>query len=335
MPQRMFVPEHDFLPAARQRIIMIVGFVTVIFFSPFILTSLWNKQIIAATFYFLIVIFLLTNSYRLYRQRTVLIPTWIIYNLILLALVHSMSIRGINALFWCYPAAFGILFLSQRHYARINMVVFLSLLIPASFYFVPIDVATRFAVTLLMVCVSSDVFIGILIEFQTRLAELTIRDPLTNAFNRRHFIDCLEKAIASVQRSRQPITLVTFDLDHFKSINDNYGHQVGDQVLIGVVNVVLERQRQTDSIFRLGGEEFIVLLPNTDLRSAYTFAEDIRQCITNTSFVEGTTITVSLGIAEYQPNEPLDDWLKRADDHLYRAKTDGRNCIYAGSQRAA
>lgn len=335
MPQSIFVPEYDFLPAARQRIIMLLGFITVIFFSPFTLISLWNGQVIAATFYFFIVISLFVNSYRIYYQHSVVIPSWIIYNVILLALVHSMSIRGVNALFWCYPAALGILVLSQRYYARINTVIFLSLLIPSAFYFVPTDIAARFAVTLLMMCVSSNIFVDIFSEFQNRLTELTIRDTLTKAFNRRHFIDCLEKAIATVQRSKQPITLVAFDLDHFKQVNDTYGHQVGDQVLIEVVNTVLERQRRTDSIFRLGGEEFVVLLPHTDLQSAYMFAEDIRQCIASAPLVEDAAVTISLGVAEYQPDESLDDWFKRADNNLYNAKTNGRNRICAGSQNAA
>lgn len=328
----MFRPEHDFLPAARQRIVMVLGFVTVIFFSPFALFSLWRGQWIAAAFYALIVVLLSLNSYRLYCGHAMLVPPWIILNIIFVALVHSLSIRGVNALFWCYPTAFGILFLSKRPQARINMALFLSLLIPAAFYFVPIDVAARFSVTFLMVCVSSDVLIGILSEFQNRLAALTLRDPLTNAYNRRYLMDCLEQTITTATQNAQSATLVTFDIDHFKNINDTYGHQAGDDALTGIVNIVdrlLDQQYQSDHIFRLGGEEFLVLLKNTSLPFGVIFAEEIRTRIAAAPLIASEQVTVSLGVTEYSAPEHIDTWLKRTDDNLYRAKAKGRNCVYA------
>lgn len=332
--ERMFVPEHDFLPAARERIIMVLGFITVVFFTPFALFSLWRGQLIAAAFYALIVVLLLVNSYRLHRARQMLIPAWVILNIILVALIHSISIRGVNALFWCYPAAFFIFFLSQRSHARINMAVYLSSLIPAAFYFVPVDVAVRFAVTLLMVCVSSDVLIGILGEFQSRLAESTIRDPLTNAYNRRYLMGCLERAITNARKNAQPAVLIAFDIDHFKRVNDTYGHQAGDRALTGIVDIVdglLEQQYQSDHVFRLGGEEFLVLLNNTSLPFGILFAEEIRTHIALTPLIADAQVTISLGVTEYRSNEYLDDWLKCTDDNLYRAKAKGRNCVYAGN----
>lgn len=330
----MFRPEHDFLPAARQRIVMVLGFVTVIFFSPFALFSLWRGQWVAAAFYALIIVLQFVNSYRLYRAHPMLIPPWVILNLILAALIHSMSVRGINALFWCYPAAFGVLFLSQRSHARINLAVFLSLLIPVAFYFTPFDVAIRFSATLAMVCVSSDVLIGILSEFQTRLAALTLRDPLTNAYNRRHLMDCLEQAITTATQNAQSATLVAFDIDHFKHVNDTYGHQAGDDALTGIVNIVdrlLDQQYQSDHIFRLGGEEFLVLLKNTSLPFGIIFAEEIRTHIAAAPLIASAQVTVSLGVTEYSAPEHIDAWLKRTDDNLYRAKANGRNCVYADS----
>ena len=337
MPQRMFVPEHDFLPAARERIIMVLGFITVIFFTPFTIVGFWRGQVIAASFYSVIIVLLLVNSYRLYHKHAMLVPPWIILNFILLALVHSTSIRGVNALFWCYPAAFGILFLSKRSHARINMAVFLGLLIPTAFYFTPFDLAIRFSATLAMMCVLSDVLIGILSEFQSRLAESAIRDPLTNAYNRRYLMDCLEHTLRSTQKNAQPATLVAFDIDHFKRVNDTYGHQAGDRALTGIVDIVdglLEQQYQSDHVFRLGGEEFLVLLNNTSLPFGIIFAEEMRTRIALTPLIAGAQVTVSLGVTEYRSGEHFDDWLKRTDDNLYRAKNSGRNCVYAGNDTA-
>jgi len=330
----MLVPEHDFLPEARKRIIMILGFVTVIFFSPFALVSVWLGQTISASFYTIIVILLALNSYRLYRYDTMLVPPWVILNTILVALIHSMSIRGINALFWSYPAVFGVLILSKRSHARINMAVFLSLLTPAAFYFVPTDIATRFVATLLMTCVSSDVLIGILSEFQNRLAALTIRDPLTNAYNRRTLMACLEQTITSCQQNNQPATLIAFDIDHFKHVNDTYGHHAGDEALTGIVDIVdnlLDEQYNNDYIFRLGGEEFLVILKNTSLPFGVLFAEEIRKTIALAPLIAGTHVTVSLGVTEHTAKEDVDAWLKRTDDNLYRAKASGRNRVQASN----
>jgi diguanylate cyclase (GGDEF)-like protein len=118
-----------------------------------------------------------------------------------------------------------------------------------------------------------------------------------------------------------------FDIDHFKTINDTWGHLVGDQVLIELVRVVSRHVRTADVLARWGGEEFVILLPQSRLDQAQQLAEKLRRLISETPFDPVGRITSSFGVTEYHPPETADAWLDRADRALYRAKTDGRNRV--------
>ena len=333
MTKFTFSAERDFLPAARKRIIMLLAFVTVPLFLPFVVFNFLRGNIILSSLFLVLALGLLVNGYSLYRNRDMPVPAAFLQHLLSVALVYIMSVRGVSALFWCYPAVFSTFFINKRYSARLHLSMQIITFSVAAYYFVPTPLAVRFAFSLVMVSVWSDILIGILINFQTRLVKLTIRDPLTGAYNRRCLIDSLESAIAVFKREEQHMTLVAFDIDNFKHVNDTFGHQIGDDVLVGIVKTVSDRQRQVDSIFRLGGEEFVVLLHNTTLQSALIFADDVRVRIARAPLIDNHPVTVSMGVAEYRENEHLDDWLKRADHNMYRAKEDGRNCIYADNQR--
>jgi diguanylate cyclase (GGDEF)-like protein len=166
--------------------------------------------------------------------------------------------------------------------------------------------------------------------------QLAITDPLTGTFNRRTFLDLAEKEIARARRSSTRLCLVMLDLDHFKSINDRFGHLAGDYVLKRFVEVTKLCLRQEDLLVRYGGEEFCVLLPDTDVESAAALAERIRIAIENSSFVyrEGKTdkaiqVTVSAGIAQLDDDlsEEIGSLVSRTDEALYAAKEAGRNQV--------
>ncbi|TXH03853.1 MAG: diguanylate cyclase [Nevskiaceae bacterium] len=154
-------------------------------------------------------------------------------------------------------------------------------------------------------------------------------DELTGIFNRRHFLAVGRRQAELARRHDQPLSVVMFDVDHFKSINDRYGHDVGDEALRHVARVVGNDLRSSDVFARYGGEEFIVLLPETDAQSAWTLAERLRQRIAQTSLPgqqEPLCVTVSAGVAEnVAPATSLEQVIKRADQALYAAKNDGRN----------
>jgi diguanylate cyclase (GGDEF)-like protein len=171
------------------------------------------------------------------------------------------------------------------------------------------------------------------VERITRIAE---EDHLTKSFNRRYIMDVLARERSRSDRSGNSFALLLFDLDHFKRINDRYGHVVGDQILSDFASTVKNELRGMDSINttehkrsfgRYGGEEFIAILPGTDLLGAHRCAERIREIIAKQNFRDRYTITTSVGVAEYQRGETVPQLLTRADQALYKAKRDGRNLV--------
>ncbi len=174
-------------------------------------------------------------------------------------------------------------------------------------------------------------------EHYERNLALALVDSLTGAFNRRHWDNQLPKILARHLRDHHPLAILSIDLDHFKRVNDTYGHAVGDQVLKSVVNRLAIRLRPLDLLARLGGEEFAVALPDTDLAQAMIIAERLRQTVADPPLDIATlpkplTLTVSLGIAainaqQQRKDETPDALQARADAALYRAKKEGRNCV--------
>jgi len=163
---------------------------------------------------------------------------------------------------------------------------------------------------------------------QARISELMLTDPLTGAGNRRHLDERFLLEVDRAQRYDKQLSVVIADLDHFKAINDSFGHNVGDEVLKAVAAVIRSNMRTTDFMARFGGEEFVLLLPETGRVGAELLAERIRRAL-ELQPVAGLKqpVTASFGVATAQPSESAKDVLKRADDALYRAKNAGRNCL--------
>lgn len=164
-------------------------------------------------------------------------------------------------------------------------------------------------------------------SIESKLEITIMTDFLTNAKNRRGFDHELHLLIESSRRHYQPFCLLFIDLDHFKSINDKYGHDIGDKVLISFTRLIQENLRINDEAFRIGGEEFAVILPQTDIAGGTTFAERFQQSIKSHKFPCSKTITASIGLVQFYPDTERDDLLKSADKMLYLAKENGRNRI--------
>jgi diguanylate cyclase (GGDEF)-like protein len=165
----------------------------------------------------------------------------------------------------------------------------------------------------------------------TRIIHLINTDSLTSLANRRSFVDFLEKAMAFAKRHEQALSVIMADLDNFKSLNDTYGHQAGDQVLAAFGQVMQASIRQEDLAARYGGEEFILMLPGTALDGATVLGERLRERLENLAFPPlKTRVTASFGIAQYRPDDTFESLVKRADEALYAAKAAGRNRVMTG-----
>lgn len=169
-------------------------------------------------------------------------------------------------------------------------------------------------------------------ERERTLRRLATTDPLTGVYNRRHFMEQVEQELARHQRYRKPASLVMLDLDHFKRINDTYGHAAGDAVLCHCTALTHQVLRRVDALGRLGGEEFAILLPHTPLEGAREFAERLRErIVAMPAQHEGVAIpySTSLGVTDFSPGDSPDSILARADAALYLAKEGGRNRVIA------
>ena len=170
-------------------------------------------------------------------------------------------------------------------------------------------------------------------ELQSELKLLASTDPLTKLYNRRHFCKVSDHILDLAKRDKKELSVLMLDIDKFKSINDTYGHKVGDDVIIKLADKLKECQRKSDIICRYGGEEFLVLLPETSLEGAVTAAKNIREEIEKVSIGLdlGTNLrfTVSIGVSNVyiEKEDSLESAIKRADEALYEAKKSGRNRV--------
>jgi len=170
-------------------------------------------------------------------------------------------------------------------------------------------------------------------SYHEEIYRLSTVDGLTQIFNKRYFVETLERELSRARRYDRPLALMMFDIDHFKKCNDTYGHRAGDHVLRHMADLVRQRSRKVDVIARYGGEEFAVVLPEIDLAGAEQFGESLRHMVEVEEFVfEGRKIplAISVGVADLEPGiANADDLIKKADARLYRAKQGGRNRVVA------
>ncbi len=159
------------------------------------------------------------------------------------------------------------------------------------------------------------------------LEKLATTDPLTKIYNRLKLNELLAFEIKKADRYKMPLSLIMFDIDHFKDINDTYGHDVGDEVLVKLCDTVSASIRETDVFARWGGEEFMIMLPNTSGAGAQVMAENLRKAVEHTNFGAAGIVTASFGVGEYSPEANMRELLKNVDDALYEAKRGGRNKV--------
>ncbi|MDT8446333.1 MAG: diguanylate cyclase [bacterium] len=160
-----------------------------------------------------------------------------------------------------------------------------------------------------------------------RIEELSITDPLTGAFNRNKLTQAFEREIARAERYSQPLSVILLDLDHFKLVNDTHGHLVGDQVLVATVQLLQRELRKTDILGRWGGEEFLVLCPETENPGAVLLAEKLRLALEAAVHPSAGRVTVSIGVTSYRAGDQAESLVARADEALYRSKDQGRNQV--------
>lgn len=164
-------------------------------------------------------------------------------------------------------------------------------------------------------------------KMEEELRCLSVTDCLTNCYNRRYFVQKLEEEIERAKRAGRKFSLVMLDIDRFKSINDRFGHNAGDLVIKSVAEVIKNRIRKIDTLARWGGEEFVILLPDTPVDKAAVLAEELRESISKMDVPGVDRVTASFGVTGYCSEDTSDTLVQRADNMMYEAKAAGRNCV--------
>ncbi|MBU2631369.1 MAG: diguanylate cyclase [Proteobacteria bacterium] len=161
------------------------------------------------------------------------------------------------------------------------------------------------------------------------LRQMALTDGLTKLYNHGYIHERLAQEISRSRREKQPVSVIMFDLDHFKNINDTYGHKIGDEILVMIASLIKELLRKEDVAGRYGGEEFLIILPNTDGQGAVIVANKIKTKIQNHTFPQkGLSVTISGGVCSFE-GEDANNLIMKADQLLYQAKEKGRNRIEA------
>ncbi|KIP99691.1 MULTISPECIES: GGDEF domain-containing protein [Pseudomonas] len=240
---------------------------------------------------------------------------------------------GVNGLFWIYPLILFNFFMVSPPRALLATVLVVaalaiySLLVPGTVFESRYQMLS-FLVTALLASVLTFIFAYRTQHQRDQLHAWATRDPLTGARNRRVMNDELKIAVSNRRRHDINASVLLIDLDHFKQINDRFGHQAGDQVLVDFVALAQRSVRQEDRLFRFGGEEFLLLLGNTDEQGLLSAAEHLQAQIAQHLSSPSGLVTVSMGGAVLRAGEQWESWLQRADQQLYQAKGAGRDRIH-------
>ncbi len=166
-------------------------------------------------------------------------------------------------------------------------------------------------------------------KINDKLYKISITDELTGMYNRRKIEEIMKKVYAKAERYNREFSIILLDIDNFKDINDNFGHPVGDKILIKITKLLTENIRTVDTCGRWGGEEFLIVCPETELNSAYDLATRLKSLIEYREFPRVEKVTASFGVASYSENKEIKDIIKTADKSLYQAKQNGRNKVEA------
>ena len=320
------------LPAGMVRMVQLMAFISVILIGPFSINNFIQGRLSPGFFSLLVIAIFVFNAYIVSKNRRYY-PNLIIFCLlpaVLFFLSRSLPTQGIIGVYWCYPAILTFYLILPERKAWFANVVILVVATPLIWWTIDQALAARAIVTLMLVSILAAIFVNVISQQHSELQRQAVTDPLTGVLNRVLLHTTLEEAIQQHQRANIPMTLATLDLDHFKKVNDKMGHDVGDEVLKATAEILKNRCRSVDKVFRLGGEEFLLFLYNTTPEDAEHLAEDIRVRIEALQTIPNYQVTASLGLASLQTDESWEEWMKQSDSNLYKAKQQGRNRIVLG-----
>jgi diguanylate cyclase (GGDEF)-like protein len=295
--------------------------------APFAVYRFLTGDWLAGVIDTVIVVGLVSLGAVIYRTGQVTYASVVVSVLCIGGALSTVYLNGPQQIYWTFPALMAVFYLIRPGQAVVlalaTIVALMPVTLPGSD---PMHMATVF-IAIVVMSAFAYAFSIVTMHQQEQLMRLATKDPLTGAGNRRALENKLSEVVASFRRTRAPVAMILIDLDHFKAVNDAHGHAAGDQILCSVTEIINLRIRVTDSLFRIGGEEFVVVLEGQTADSASHLAEQLRTIVEAHELVPDRSVTISLGVAELRSGESAGDWMQRADEALYQAKRAGRNKI--------
>ena len=311
----------------KEKLLLLLSSILAVTVTPFAVIRFRYEQWPSALLDVSVVCVMLGLFLHVYFTRETRIPGIALSLIFTVAALGSIYLLGIGQIYWAYPALTSAFFLLKIRYATLLAAV--SLFIIEIMLWRLTSITTIFTITLpLLTSILFAYAFAVTANYQrSRLRRLATADPLTGAGNRRALNKKLDTASALLRRSQVPSSILIMDIDFFKTINDSHGHVIGDDVLVELADLIHANTRPTETLYRYGGEEFVVVAEHTGLEGAAQLAEKLCGLIEHNAFVADVHFTMSVGAAEIQHSEGRQGWLNRADKALFRAKEEGRNRV--------
>ena len=244
-----------------------------------------------------------------------------------ITILNTVNLHPEYGIYWAYVGIISFFLLLELKDACVSVILFDSCLFYLTYRHYDLPVQLRIYASLLIVTVFSIILSLLINRLLSTLSRLINRDSLTDALNRHTFHSSINETIYAFERFQTPAALFIFDLDFFKKVNDVYGHLKGDEVLVTVSKTIQARLRDSDKLFRYGGEEFAVLLAHTNEEDAFKLAEELRMLVEQQDYNIDQPVTISGGVSSVLDSDSAQNWIERCDKALYEAKHSGRNKV--------
>lgn len=309
--------------------LLVLSVLSALIISPFVYLRYIDGDFVVALVDAFIIFILLLFFIFVYKTRKVEKAKLLLAIFLALAITAVVIIRGMSHLYWLYPAIIAFYYILPERSAGLICLAAISVISLQIYPLLNLIDFFTIVMSLMLTSLFSYMIFSNYRKSNEKLELLATIDPLTLSGNRRALDRQLADVITAQNRQQSTMCLLLFDLDLFKQINDQYGHAIGDQVLVEVVALVSKHTRVLDSLFRYGGEEFIIVPLKLKLTDAVVVAEKLRCLVEQHMFINEISLTISVGVAEYVAGESAESWISRADTALYRAKNSGRNQVIA------
>lgn len=277
-------------------------------------------SLIGVTYFVLVICTLKKRQHYLWQGRgfALIVP---------ITIFNTLNLHPEYGIYWVYVGIISFFLLLEFKDACISVVLFDAGVFYLTYLHFDLSAELRIYASILIVTVFSALISLLINRLLRTLSRLINHDSLTDALNRHTFHCSINETIYAYKRFQTPSSLFIFDLDFFKKVNDLYGHLKGDEVLVTVAKTIQNRLRDSDKLFRYGGEEFAVLLAHTNEEDAFKLAEELRSLVEQQNYNIEQPVTISGGVSSVRESDNAQDWIARCDKALYKAKSSGRNRV--------